>query len=126
MLQRDLPWAYAAMCAALGAREVLIEVDGEATTVVCDGEAARLVETGTAPAVRCRTTRAAILELVDAKATLAEAVTDERVWLQGSVDDLLAFHDGLMAYLGGAVRSPGFTWLLREFRGASSLAEASG
>jgi len=110
------------MCRALGTREVLIEVDGEVTVVVCEGEGVRLAATAVAPAVECRTTRAAILDLVDARTTLAGAVMDDQVWLRGSVEDLVAFHDGLMAYLGGAVRSPGFPWLLREFRAASDPA----
>lgn len=116
LLERELPWGYAAVCRALGAREVLIEVDGERTPVVCTGSGLRVEKVSKAPVVECRTSRCAIVDLVDARMTLVEAVERERVWLCGTVDDLLAFHDGLMAYLGGAVRSPSFVGLLGEFR----------
>ena len=120
LLARELPWGYAAMSRALGRRTVTIEVDGEPCGVLCDGASVRLAGLATIqPDVECRTTRRAIHDLVDARTTLAEAVVEDRVFLRGDVDDLLAFHDGLMGYLGGAVRSPGFVWLLREFRAAS-------
>lgn len=117
LLARELPWAYAAMCEALAPREVSITVDGEPARVVCTAGSVRVEPGAGAPAVECRTTREAILDLVAARTTLAEAVIGDRVWLRGSVDDLLAFHDGLMVYLGGAVRSPSFPGLLQEFRG---------
>jgi hypothetical protein len=118
LLARELPWGYAALCRTLAPREVVIEVDGAATGLVCEADAVRVAPAMTAPAVECRTTREAILDLVDARMTLVEGVMSERVWLRGSVADLLAFHDGLLIYLGGAVRSPSFPWLLREFRSA--------
>jgi hypothetical protein len=108
------------MCGALGTREVLIEVDGERTAVTSTKSAARVEAAPRAPVVECRTTRSAILDMVDARMTLVDAVLSERVWLCGGVEDLLAFHDGLMTYLGGAVRCPSFPWLLREFRAAAS------
>lgn len=116
LLERELPWGYATLCRVLGEREVLIEVDGEAAPILCTGHSMRVEQAPRAPMVECKTTREAILELVDAKATLVGAILADKVWLRGSVDDLLAFHDGLMAYLGGAVRSPSFPWLLQEFR----------
>jgi hypothetical protein len=116
LLERELPWGYAAVCRALGEREVLIEVDGEKTPVMATGSVLRVERSSRAPVVECRTSRRAIVDLVDGKMTLVEAVESELVWLSGTVDDLLAFHDGLMAYLGGAVRSPSFVGLLGEFR----------
>ncbi|WP_437564859.1 hypothetical protein [Sorangium sp. So ce542] len=116
LIERELPWAYEAMSRALAPREVLIEVDGERVGVACARGAVRVEGAARAPAVECRTTRRAILELIDARSTLLDAVVSDAVSLRGSVDDLLAFHDGLMIYLGGAVRSPSFPWLLKEFR----------
>jgi hypothetical protein len=108
------------MCGALGTREVLIEVDGERTAVTSTKSATRVEAAPRAPVVECRTTREAIIDLVDARMTLVDAVVSERVWLRGSVGDLLAFYDGLMAYLGGAVRCPSFPWLLNDFRAMRS------
>jgi hypothetical protein len=116
-LATELPWAYAKMCRTLNGREVSIELDGAIAVVLCSADSAAVASSGVAPAVECRTTRAAVLALARAETTLLEAVLGERVWLKGRVADLLAFHDGLMIYLGGAVRSPSFPGLLYEFRG---------
>jgi hypothetical protein len=120
LLRRELPWGHEALCRALSPRVVVITVDGEATGVSCEEAMLRVGAASEDPAVECRTTRGAILELVDARMTLVDAVCCDRVELRGSVEDLLAFHDGLMVYLGGAVRCPSFPWLLREFRATSS------
>ena len=87
LLARELPWAYAAMCRTLAPREVSIEVDGETTTVMCGVDAVRIAASGKAPEVECRTTIRAILDLVDAKTTLVEAVAEDWVWLRGRPED---------------------------------------
>lgn len=116
LLARELPWVYTLLCAALSPREVSIEVDGEISAVFCSTTSLRVTQRPEAPVVECRTSRAAIVDLIDARLTLVQAVVEDRVWLRGDVDELLAFHDGLMIFLGGAVRSPSFPGLLREFR----------
>jgi hypothetical protein len=116
LLERELPWAYGAMCRVLAPREVLLSVDGEDVSVRCTERTAIVGARAAAPDVECRTTRAAILDLADASTSLVDAVMSDRVHLRGAVGDLLAFHDGLMAYLGGAVRSPSFPALLERFR----------
>jgi hypothetical protein len=119
VLARELPWAYAKMCETLEGRHVSIELDGQLAVVACSAGTARVTQNGSQSVVECRTTRTAVIALADARTTLTEAVVSEQVWLRGCVEDLLAFHDGLMVYLGGAVRSPSFPGLLREFRGSS-------
>ncbi len=62
------------------------------------------------------TTRAVILDLVDARAGLVEAILDDRLGLRGALPELARFHDGLMLYLHGAMRAPSFPGLLRRYR----------
>jgi hypothetical protein len=50
--------------------------------------------------------------------SLLDAVLEERIVMLGSVPDICAFHDGLMAYLHGAVRCRSFPELLRRYRAA--------
>lgn len=115
-LARELPAIYLTMCATLAPREVSIRVDGELVSVLCGADQARLLAVPEQPAVEVVTSRAAIVDLIDARSTLVESVLADRVRLRGKLDDLVAFHDGLIVYLHGAVRGPSFPDLLRQFR----------
>ena len=121
-LAEELPAIYAEMCRTLAPRAVRIALDGEVVTVACTPERATLLDVHgaldslDAPAVDVRTSRAAIVALIDARSTLVESVVADRVELRGKLDDLVAFHDGLVVYLHGAVRAPSFPALLLLFR----------
>jgi len=116
------------MCRTLAPRAVRIALDGEVVTVACTPERATLLDASDAPDVldaldaadapdvEVRTSRAAIVALIDARSTLVESVLADRVELRGKLDDLVAFHDGLVVYLHGAVRAPSFPALLLLFR----------
>lgn len=115
-LRRDLPWIHARLCARLAPRELRLEVDGEGLGLRCGEDEIRLIEPPATPAVEARTDRAAILDLVDARLSLLDALLEERLWIRGAIGDVIAFHDGLLIYLHGAVRDPAFPALLRELR----------
>jgi hypothetical protein len=115
-LSRELPWAHARMAAALGAREVALTVDGEVAAVQSDGARVWLRDEPDAPVVTLRTTRREIVALADAERSLVESVLRGDTVLCGRVDDLAAFHDGLLEFLRGAVRSPSFPALMDGFR----------
>jgi len=115
-LRAELPWAHARMAAALGAREVTITVDGEVTAVQSDGGRVWLRDAPDEPAVTLSTTRREIVALVDAERSLVTSVVLGKTVLRGRADDLAAFHDGLLEFLRGAVRSPSFPWMMDAFR----------
>lgn len=115
-LQAELPWAYARMASALGAREVAITVDGEAAVVESDGVTVRLRDEPRAPSVTLRTSRREIVALAEAERSLVDSVLLGETVLRGRVEDLSAFHDGLLEFLRGAVRSPSFPALMDAFR----------
>jgi len=115
-LRGELPWAYTRMAAALGAREVTITVDGEVTPVASDGARVWLRDAPEAPVVTLTTSRREIVALVDAERSLVTSVVLGETVLRGRVDDLAAFHDGLLEFLRGAVRSPSFPWMMDAFR----------
>jgi hypothetical protein len=116
-LEREMPTAYRAMCARLARHPVLLHVDTESVALVFTATHARFVASVPAPRVLVRTSRATILAVLDAEATLMDAVLDERLRLWGGTDDLLTFHDALMLFVHGAVRAPSFSALLRAYRG---------
>ncbi|MSP60183.1 MAG: hypothetical protein EXR72_07540 [Myxococcales bacterium] len=116
LLRVEAPAAYALMCARLAPRELSTSVDGELCPLQFAAESVRVLAASVAPSVEVQTTRRTILDLVDARLTLADAVWDERLLLRGGPADLIAFHDGFTAWLHGAVRSPSFPDLLRDYR----------
>ena len=63
-----------------------------------------------------RTTRREIVALAEAERSLVSSVLLGETVLRGRVEDLAAFHDGLLEFLRGAVRSPSFPGLMDAFR----------
>jgi hypothetical protein len=110
-----VPEAYAAMCGYLRGKELELQVGGEVVALGFDAEAS-LLERSERPAVRLVTTRAGILDVIDARRSLATAVLADELHLRGRPADILAFHDALLAYVHGGVRAPSFRSLLRRFR----------
>ena len=85
---------------------VEVDVDGELFSLrggrrleVADGAAG-------APGARVATSRAAILDVLDAKVGLDEAVQAGPSTCCGSLDDIVRAHDTLLAYVHAAVRAP--------------------
>lgn len=115
-LEREVPSAYATMCSRLDGREVVLAVDGERLAIRFAAARATFLGKPEAPAVELRTSRATILDVIEARDSLLSAVVADRMWLRGRPGDVLAFHDGLAAYVHGGVRAPTFRTLLAEFR----------
>jgi len=104
------------MCRRLDGRRVGLRVDDERVAVVFARDDARIVADTGLCTVDVRTSHTAVLRVIDARDTLMSAVLADRLVLRGAPRDVLAFHDGLMAYVHGAVRARSFPELLRQFR----------
>jgi hypothetical protein len=123
VLAAELPAAYERMSAKLAGQSVSLNVDGERFVVAfAEGKAqVRVVGEGekgeelSAP-VRITTSRRAILEVIDAERSLAEAVLADEVDVMGDLERLVEAREGLLAYVHGAVRCPSFPALLKRFR----------
>jgi hypothetical protein len=115
LLEEERRDIYAELCRRLAPRVVELWVDGTAVTLGFSRHVKRIASVQN-PQVEVHTDSATILALIDAQSTLIDGILYDRIGLRGETDDLLAFHDGLMAYVHGAVRSPSFPRLLREFR----------
>jgi hypothetical protein len=122
-LRQECPTAYFLMCGQLAPRRVRLMIDGESVTLAFDPSGARVLPVAQNPTAELVTSRRTILDVLDARLTLAEAVLSDAIVLKGRVDDLAAFHDGLMTYVRGAVRCPTFPRLLDRFRYDSSTIE---
>ena len=117
-LASEVPESYRHLMAELGRLVVEVTTDGEVFFLrahhgrleVVDGRAGA---TGAA----ITTTRATILDVLDAEVALADAVESGRLDVRGSLDDVLRAHDALSAYVHAAVRAssvPGLIDALRD------------
>jgi hypothetical protein len=104
------------MCGRLAGRDLRLVVDGEPVALSFTRDEALLRTRVEQPHVELATSRRTILDVVDARATLVSAALIDALTLRGRPDDVLAFHEGLVAYVHGGVRAPSFRGLLREFR----------
>ena len=115
-LADEVPDSYRLVLDSLGPLVVELDIDGELFSLrggrrleVSDGAA------GVAGA-RVTTSRAAILDLLDANVGLGEAVQAGTVGVRGSLDDILRAYDTLLAYLHATVRAPSQPGLLVALR----------
>jgi hypothetical protein len=116
VLADGLPPLYAAFCRALLGLTVELWVDGEVMAVRVGPEGARLTPAGAGADARIETSRRAILDVIDARASLEEAVRDGRVQVLGPLPVVVRLHEGILLYVHGGVRLPAFATLLRRFR----------
>jgi hypothetical protein len=115
-LENEVPESCRLLVTKLGPMMVELDVDGEVFTLrggdrlhVSDGEAQ-------SAGARIVTSRTAILELLDARTGLGEAVEAGTVAVRGSLDDIQRAHDSLLAYVHAAVRGSAQPELLAELR----------
>ncbi len=110
------PRAWVGLCAALDGRVLALTVDGETWRVGGPGEAVAVRQGAGAAVARLTTTGACLLDLVDGRSTLLDALLSERMLLVGPVDECLRFFDAWRIYLLGAVRSDACAVLLARYR----------
>ena len=118
-LADEVPASYRLVVERLGPLVVQLEVDGE-TFALSGGS--RLDVSDGIPAgagTRIATSRAAMLDVLDAKLALGEAVESGAVSVRGALDDIQRAHDTLLAYVHAAVRAPSQPALLAALRTSS-------
>ena len=115
-LKDDVPGSYRLLVDELGPLVVELDVGDEVFSIrggdhlqVSDGSVQ------TAP-VRIATSRATILDLIDARVGLNEAVEAGTVAVRGSLDDVQRAHASLQAYVHAAVRAASVPALLSDLR----------
>ncbi|OBG30448.1 SCP-2 sterol transfer family protein [Mycobacterium alsense] len=115
-LEDEVPDSYRLLLAELGTMVVELDVDGE-VFAVRGGDRLRVSDGAAGGAgVRIVTSRATILDLLDAGVGLGEAVEAGTVSVRGVLDDVQRAHDSLLAYVHAAVRAPAQPALLAELR----------
>ena len=107
---------YVAFCAALGSRTVRLVVDGERMGLAGNGRTLVLGTPPPSPTVCLETDTACIETLLSGEESLLSSARAGRLHMAGAVTDLIAFHEALVGYLHGTVRSPSMPDVLRRFR----------
>ncbi|HEY1971977.1 MAG TPA: SCP2 sterol-binding domain-containing protein [Pseudonocardia sp.] len=119
-LEAEVPASYRHMVSVLGQLVVEVSVDGgnDGIFTLCTDHARLMVRDGAraSAGTRISTTRAAILEVLDAEVSLAEAVESGRLEVRGSLDDVLQAHDTLIAYAHATARATSVPALLSRLR----------
>jgi hypothetical protein len=115
-LADEVPDSYQLVLDKLGTLVVALDVDGDLFTLSA-GQGLEVIDgpSGSAGAT-IATSRAAILDVLDARVGLQEAVEAGTVSVRGSLDDVLRAHDTLLAYVHAAVRAPSQPELLNALR----------
>lgn len=117
-LAAQVPASHRHLVGELGSLVVEVTTDDPATFTV-RGDGPRIVVTdgpAAAPDTRIAAGRATILDVIDARVGLAEAVEAGRLHVLGPVDAVVRAYDALLAYAHAAVRAPGAPGLLAELR----------
>jgi hypothetical protein len=115
-LADEVPDSYRLMLDRLGPLVVALDVDGELFSL-CGGPRLEVTDGAARTAgATIATSRATILDVLDARVGLEEAVEAGTVSVRGSIDDVLRAHDTLLAYVHAAVRAPSQPELLSALR----------
>lgn len=128
VLSREHPEAYARMCMCLADLSVVIGVDEE--RFVAEFSAQRAWVRAARSDERARphvfTRRPTLLDVLDNRQELTRAVLTDAVEVVRPMEELLRMHEGLLFYVRGAVRCPGFIPLLRRLRASVSPPSETG
>lgn len=115
-LADEVPDSYRLLLDKLGELKVDLEVDGEYFRVVGGRRLEVYDGAGDGAGAKIATTRAAMLDVLDANVGLREAVEAGTVSIRGSLDNVLRAHDTIIAYVHAAVRAPSQPELLLALR----------
>lgn len=117
-LADEVPDSYRLVLDRLGPLIVDLDVDGE-RFAMSGGDQVRVTDGALATAgAHIVTTRADILDVLDARIGLKDAVESGSVSVRGALDDVIRAHDTLLAYVHAAVRAPSQPALLTALREA--------
>jgi hypothetical protein len=124
VLRQEHPVAYQALCSQLAGELLLVVVEDEEIRLAFTRDAVREVEAlAASPTTEFRTDRRTLIDILEGRSSLLEAVLGDRVYLLGAPRSLWRFHEGLVSYLQGAVRCPSFPPLLAALKGKRPASE---
>jgi hypothetical protein len=116
VLEAEVPEASAELARVLAGIALALSVDAEVRCLTAHSGRIVLQETGPAgPALQTR--RVVLVELLEARRTLLDAILRDELLLRGAPAELAAIYDGLSVFIRGALRSRAMAALLEEYIG---------
>jgi len=127
-LRLECPEAYQRVCDCLAPLTVALSLDGDPVTLAFHPGLIRVIppggpaagrnggRAGAPPDVQASTSRSTIIDLLEARSTIEDAILSDAILLRGRVEDLARFYDALLYYVCGAVRCPSFPAILAGYR----------
>lgn len=120
LLAHERPTNAARFVRAMTGLRARVHVDDEDFVVIGDGRAVRVLRDEAAPRVdvdvELRVRRSALLEVLDARRSLAQALRDGGLEVHGPLETIFRLRAALLAYVHGAVRCRSFPALLERYR----------
>lgn len=113
-LAAEVPAAYARISELLSGRTLRVTVDGISRYVRVE-ESRHVLDLAGKETAELRTSRSVLVDLLEARRTLLDAVLFDDFVLRGGSADLAALHDALIAFIQGAVRSRTLPSLLHAY-----------
>ena len=111
------PDGHRALTAAMGRMRVRLVADGVARIIRFDfPDWAIYPEVSEAADLEVAFDREIIMDLIDGRLTMEDAIYQERLRMRGSVETIERFHGALMIYLEGLIRTPGAPAMLEVYR----------
>jgi hypothetical protein len=117
-LEHEASQSYLRLCETLGRRRVCIAGDGERFVLRFDARTVISAQADGTEEVFVGISRSTILELVDGRLRLEDALRRDLLDVRASIADAATVFDGLLTYLRGAIRCPSMPRLLSQFRRA--------
>lgn len=111
-LEQECPPAYAALCHRLCKHCLRVSVDGEMFSLSLSGSSLRLLPQVLEATVELEASRQTLLEVLEGRLPLLDAVLQGRLFLRGTSEALIDFHEALVIYVRGAVRCASLPRLL--------------
>jgi hypothetical protein len=117
VIRAELSPAFGLLLTALARQTIRIEVDDEMLEVRVDGDELCVASTVFgSPSARVATELATILDVLDARVSLRDAVLENRLRVVAELASVEVLHEALLLYTHAAVRCPSFPELLERLR----------
>jgi hypothetical protein len=116
VLEKEVSEAHSALAAALGDLRARLVADGVACSIWRDSSGWRIYPGPTDADLEVAFDRRVILDLIDGRMRIHDAIDRERLRLRGPVEAIERFYGALMIYLEGLMRAPGAMAILKDYR----------
>ena len=116
VLAKEESEAHSALVAAFGPLRARLVADGVAASIWLDSSEWTIYRGSTNADLEVAFNRPIILDLIDGRLTMHDAINRERLKLRGSPEAIECFYDALTIYLEGLMRAPGALAILKDYR----------